>query len=129
MMSGPYIQVDETPIKYLDPGNGKTGQGYFWVAHRPGEDVLFEWHTTREAKCLQKLIPIDFNGTVQCDGYSAYDHFARHRASEGKPILLAGCWASSPVSFQIIWRLFSHAIWRQLFWSRSACRSYAATSR
>jgi hypothetical protein len=28
MMSGPYIQVDETPIKYLDPGNGKTGQGY-----------------------------------------------------------------------------------------------------
>jgi len=56
MMSGPYIQVDETPIKYLDPGNGKTGQGYFWVAHRPGEDVLFEWHTTREAKCLQKHV-------------------------------------------------------------------------
>jgi Transposase IS66 family len=39
MMSGPYIQVDETPIKYLDPGNGKTGQGYLWVAHRPGQDV------------------------------------------------------------------------------------------
>lgn len=33
MMSGPYIQVDETPIKYLDPGNGKAGQGYPWVAH------------------------------------------------------------------------------------------------
>jgi transposase len=96
MMSGPYIQVDETPIKYLDPGNGKTGQGYLWVAHRPGEGVLFEWYTTREAKCLQKLIPIDFNGTIQCDGYSAYDHFARHRASEGKPILLAGCWAHYP---------------------------------
>jgi transposase len=39
MMSGPYIQVDETPIKYLDPGKGKTGQGYLWVAHRPGQDV------------------------------------------------------------------------------------------
>jgi len=36
------IQVGETPIKYLDPGNGKTGQGYFWVAHRSGEDVFFE---------------------------------------------------------------------------------------
>jgi transposase len=34
MMSGLYIQVDETPIKYLDPGNGKTAQGYFWVAYR-----------------------------------------------------------------------------------------------
>ena len=99
MMSGPYIQVDETPIKYLDPGNGRTGQGYLWVAHRPGEDVLFEWRTTREAKCLQKLIPIDFNGTIQCDGYSAYDHFARHRASEGKTVRLAGCWAHARRAF------------------------------
>ena len=32
LMSGPYLQVDETPIKYLDPGNGKTAQGYLWVA-------------------------------------------------------------------------------------------------
>jgi hypothetical protein len=36
MMSGHYIPVDETPIKYLDPGNGKTSGGYLWVAHRPG---------------------------------------------------------------------------------------------
>ena len=99
MMRGSYIQVDETPIKYLDPGNGKTGQGYLWVAHRPGEDVLFEWHTTREAKCLDKLIPLDFSGTIQCDGYSAYDHFARHRASAGKPVLLAGCWAHARRGF------------------------------
>jgi transposase len=99
MMSGPYIQVDETPIKYLDPGKGKTGQGYLWVAHRPGEDVLFEWHTSREAKCLHKLIPIDFSGTVQCDGYSAYDHFARRRAVEGRPVLLAGCWAHARRGF------------------------------
>jgi hypothetical protein len=69
------------------------------VAHRPGQDVLFEWHTSREAKCLQKLIPIDFNGTIQFDGYSAYDHFARHRAAEGKPVLLAGCWAHTRRAF------------------------------
>jgi transposase len=42
MMRSSYLQVDETPIRYIDPGNGKTGQGYLWVAHRPGEDVLFE---------------------------------------------------------------------------------------
>jgi len=82
-----------------DPGNGKTGQGYLWVAHRPGEDVLFEWYTTREAKCLDKLIPLDFSGTIQCDGYSAYDHFARHRASAGRPVLLAGCWAHARRGF------------------------------
>jgi len=99
MMRGSYIQVDETPIRYLDPGNGKTGLGYLWVAHRPGEDVLFEWYTTREAKCLDRLIPIDFSGTIQCDGYSAYDHFARHRAIAGRPVLLAGCWAHARRGF------------------------------
>jgi transposase len=99
MMSGPYIQVDETPIKYLDPGNGKTGLGYLWVAHRPGEDVVFEWHTSREAKCLDQLIPIDFSGTVQCDGYSAYGRFAKRRASASRPVLLAGCWAHTRRGF------------------------------
>lgn len=93
MMEGAYVQVDETPIRYLDPGNGKTALGYLWVAHRPREDVVFEWYTSREAKCLDKLIPIDFSGTIQCDGYSAYDRFARHRATAGRPVLLAGCWA------------------------------------
>jgi transposase len=93
MMSGPYLQVDETPIRYLDPGNGKTGQGYLWVAHQPGGDVIYEWHTTRAASCLEHLIPIEFTGTVQCDGYSAYDRFASRREEEGQPVVLAGCWA------------------------------------
>ena len=91
MMKVPYLQVDETPIRYLDPGNGKTRLGYLWVAYRPGEDVLFEWYSTREAQCLEKLIPRDFKGTIQCDGYSAYNHFAKQRANAGRPVLLAGC--------------------------------------
>jgi len=93
LMAGSYLQIDETPIRYLDPGNGKTGLGYFWVAHRPREDVLFEWHTSRETNCLQKLIPVHFGGKIQCDGYSAYDRFARDRTSQGGSVLLAGCWA------------------------------------
>jgi transposase len=99
LISSSYLQVDETPIKYLDPGNGKTGQGYLWVVHRPGEDVLFEWYTTREAKCLDQLIPSDFHGTIQCDGYSAYERFAKHRAIAGQPVLLAGCWAHARRGF------------------------------
>ena len=93
IMNGRYIQVDETPIRYLDPGNGKCAQGYLWVAGQPGGDVIFDWHTTRAATCLQKLVPLDFNGTLQCDGYTAYDRFASLRAQEGKPLTLAGCFA------------------------------------
>ena len=28
VMGGGYVQVDETPVDYLEPGNGKTKQGY-----------------------------------------------------------------------------------------------------
>jgi Transposase IS66 family len=57
---------------------------------------LFEWHTSREAKCLEKFIPTDISGTIQCDGYSGYYCFAGDRAAQGKPVLLAGCWAHYP---------------------------------
>jgi transposase len=85
-----YVQVDETPIDYLEPGNGKTRQGYFWTFNRPGGDGFYHWKTSRAAACLESIIPLTFTGTLQCDGYSAYQSFASGR---GKAIDLAGCWA------------------------------------
>ncbi len=35
-----YIQIDETPVKYLAPGKGRTAQGYLWTSHRPGGDTV-----------------------------------------------------------------------------------------
>jgi transposase len=90
VMGGGYVQVDETPVDYLEPGNGKTKQGYFWTASRPGGDVFYRWETSRAAACLNNIIPVAFTGTIQCDGYSAYRSFASER--KGK-IELAGCWA------------------------------------
>lgn len=89
VMSGGYVQIDETPIDYLSPGHGQTKQGYLWTCKRPGGDTFFTWATSRGARCLERIIPADFSGTVQCDGYSAYPAFAR--GSEG--ITLAACWA------------------------------------
>jgi transposase len=40
VMGGGYVQVDETPVDYLEPGNGKTKQGYLWTCSRPGGDVF-----------------------------------------------------------------------------------------
>jgi transposase len=90
VMAGGYVQVDETPINYLDPGNGKTRQGYLWTGNKPGGDVFFHWATSRAAACLGNIIPVNFNGTLQCDGYSAYRAFATERKGA---VTLAGCWA------------------------------------
>jgi transposase len=90
VMAGGYVQVDETPIDYLVPGNGKASQGYLWTGCRPGGDVFYHWATSRAAACLENLIPVDFRGTVQCDGYAAYRAFANGRNGT---VALAGCWA------------------------------------
>jgi transposase len=90
VMGGGYVQVDETPVEYLEPGHGRTKQGYLWTGHRPGGDVFYRWETSRAATCLDNLVPVDFTGTLQCDGYSAYRAFANRR---GEAIELAGCWA------------------------------------
>lgn len=90
VLGGGYVQVDETPIAYLEPGHGKTKPGYLWTGHRPGGDVFYRWETSRATACLDNLIPMNFTGTVQCDGYAAYRRFA---SSRGDTIELAGCWA------------------------------------
>jgi transposase len=90
VLAGGYVQVDETPIEYLDPGRGRTGQGWLWTCSRPGGDVVFQWETTRAASGLSRMLPTDFTGTIQCDGYSVYPLFARQHP---QPVRLAGCWA------------------------------------
>lgn len=86
--AGGYVQVDETPVRYLAPGNGQTKLGYLWTTCRPRGDVIYHWETSRAARCLENVIPVNFEGTIQCDAYAAYPGFARKRGLQ-----LAGCWA------------------------------------
>jgi transposase len=90
VMAGGYVQVDETPVNYLEPGHGRTKQGYLWTGSHPGGDVFFRWETSRATACLENIVPVNFQGTLQCDGYAAYRAFANSR---GGAIELAGCWA------------------------------------
>lgn len=82
MRSSNYLKVDETPIRCLDPGKGKTTQGYLWAYHHPEHGVLFDWHNSRANDCLENILidtrePLhgSFNGHLQSDGFSAYDAF------------------------------------------------------
>jgi transposase len=90
VMAGGYVQLDETPISYLEPGAGRTLTGYLWTGSRPGGDVFFDWHASRAGECLDTIVPVDFEGTVQCDGYDGYNRLAKR---PGKEIQLAYCWA------------------------------------
>lgn len=89
-----YLQVDESPIRYCRAEGGGSRQGYVWVFHDPGGDVLFEWHLGRGSKCLEGMLD-KFFGILQCDGHTAYPSYADGR--EG--VVLAGCWAHARRNF------------------------------
>jgi transposase len=92
----PYVQVDETPVRYQDPNlRGRCGQGYLWTALVPGQGVVFEWHASRAARCLDSLLGESFSGKLQCDGYSAYPAFAKEKGR----LALFGCWAHARRNF------------------------------
>jgi transposase len=92
-----YVECDETEIKYLDPGHGKTRRGYLWVLHRPGGDTVFHWFTSRALTCLEAIIPADWMGLIGCDRYVCYNSYAvkRNEAAHGPgfAIELASCLA------------------------------------
>jgi transposase len=106
VMGGGYVQIDETPVRYLEPGHGQAKLGYLWTACRPAHksrDVFYHWETGRSAACLERIVPADFHGTLQSDAYAAYQSFARTRAAAGGDgggaIVLAGCWAHARRGF------------------------------
>ena len=97
LLGNEVLQVDETPIRYLDPGHGKTRRGYLWVYLDPQSGtVYYDWQLGRGHDCLLDFLGYDeatntilYEGVLQCDGYSAYQALARRFAG----IRLAGCLA------------------------------------
>ena len=77
-----YIKVDETPVRCLKPGAGKTASGYFWVYHHDEHGVLFDWHDGRANTCLDNILiggegEPSFSGRLQSDGLRAYGAFIK----------------------------------------------------
>jgi len=90
LLQGDYLQVDETPVKVMDPDHpGRCATGYLWVAGRPGSDVLFEFHPGRGKEFAQKLVG-GFKGYLQRDGYGVYASLVQDRPEDLIPV---GCMA------------------------------------
>jgi transposase len=68
-----YLQVDETPVKVMDPEvKGKCARGYLWFYAVPGGDVYLDFQSTRGRDAPQAQLT-GFTGTIQTDGYEVYD--------------------------------------------------------
>jgi transposase len=93
-----YVQGDETTIPVLTLEENKkehskrkkkqnvkrknTHLGYMWVLNNPMLGlVLFNYYPGRSSKALFELLP-DFNGLLQCDGYTCYGTYAKGRRVE-----------------------------------------------
>ena len=92
------LGLDETTVRVLDPGRGKTKTGYMWTMARDerswsGADppgVVYEYAPGRSGKHGETLLE-GFQGTVQIDGYSGHKRLARPDRPGGA-LTLAACW-------------------------------------
>jgi hypothetical protein len=90
LLAGDYLQVDETPVKVMNPEvKGKCATGYLWLAGRPGGDVVFEFYPGRGKEYARQLLG-EFTGYLQRDGYGVYGSLAKEAPGRYKP---CGCMA------------------------------------
>jgi len=76
VLSGGYLQADETPIKVQDRNKkGKTHLGYYWVYRDPlSQLVLFDYQKGRGRAGPDEILKT-FEGFLQSDGWSTYESF------------------------------------------------------
>ncbi len=87
-----YIQADETPVPCQSGRTaGKNHQAYMWQFSRPEGPVVFDFRMGRGREGPKQFLQ-GFAGTLQCDGYAAYDDL-------GPGITYAACWSHARRGF------------------------------
>jgi transposase len=77
MLAGGYLQVDETPVRVLDPDvEGKAARGFLWFYAVPHGDVILDFDRSRALKVVRERLK-DFTGTIQTDAYEVYQSLER----------------------------------------------------
>ena len=71
-----YVQFDETTVRVINKGKGKTDKEYLWMVRAVMERlVIFHYDDgSRSGQTIRNLLK-DFKGYLQSDGYSAYNAF------------------------------------------------------
>ncbi len=106
VLQSQYIQADETTIKVLEDKKpkdkkqannkkGKTHQGYYWAFYSVSSKLLFFRYDKSRAQTVPYSELQNFSGTLQADGYSAYEGMDKLF-----DIILANCWAHARRKFE-----------------------------
>jgi transposase len=130
LLSGQYLQADETPIRCQDPDEptGKTFQGYLWAISRPDDDVVFDWRLTRQYGEITTLLD-GFQGVLQSDGYEGYARYA----AKNPGVIRVACFAharrkfnealeTAPVQASFMLRLIGHLYRMERDWDERKVR-------
>jgi hypothetical protein len=94
----PVVQADETPVKMLLPGQGKTSTTYLWavLGDRRYPYTTFSFTESR-ARAGPARFFADFRGILVSDAYVGYEFLHPH--TQGR-IRLAGCHAHARRKFE-----------------------------
>ena len=71
-----YVQLDETPVRFLSEKPGKPGKGYLWVSNAPRGDTVFHGHPDVDTIICSAGCPLTLNCIIQTDEYKPYDKLA-----------------------------------------------------
>ena len=132
LKAGDYLQIDESPVKVLDPEvKGKAAQGFLWFYSTPRGYVFLEFHQSRGRDGPRERLR-GFRGTMQTDGYELYDALRKEQPSRLKRI---GCASHARRKFyKALLESCSEALWfigqmRQLYQLERALKDCSPQER
>ena len=99
LLASARLFADETVVPVLDPGRGRTKQGYFWALGRDDRPwggseppaVVYSYAPDRAHADAARLLG-GYRGILPCDGYADYKSVAGARTNDGA-VTLAFCWS------------------------------------
>jgi transposase len=103
IFSSSHIHGDDTIVKVLAPGMGKTKTGRLWVYVRDGRSyndkappgICYYYSPDRKGERPREHLK-EFSGILHADAYSGYDKLYKE---EGSEITEAACWAHARRKF------------------------------
>lgn len=95
VLSQDYIQIDESTLPVIDNEKHRAVKGYIWAVNDPiNKNVFFYYDRGSRATRIADFLLTGFKGSVQSDGYNAYNKFEKDAN-----ITMLGCFAHARRKF------------------------------